>query len=281
MRERLLLGGTALLILAGLAFAFRAIHKPVQKQEPLLPQKIARPAALPVPVKTFPKGRGKIAIVLDDWGYGVGQLPYLKTIREPLTVSVLPNLPYSTRVAQEARRNGHEVILHMPMEPLSAHEPREAHTLSTGMTKEEVSELLGKSLATVPRARGINNHQGSKATADPALMRMVLKEVKRRKLFFLDSFVTDHSVCGELSKELGLKFAKRLVFLDNDPDPEAIWRSLEQLARLASQRGEAVAIGHDRPHTLRVLQEAAPALRRAGYRLVYASQLARQEEAAR
>ncbi|MBI1952988.1 MAG: divergent polysaccharide deacetylase family protein [Candidatus Omnitrophica bacterium] len=264
-----------LFALAGLLWIFWYAFGPIRpaKQTPVpreTPPARVEEAAGPA----FARGKGRIAIVLDDWGYGAGQLPYLRKIRTPLTVAVLPNLPYSAAAAKEAHANGHAVILHLPMEPLGSAEPREAATLLTGMTDEEAVDFLEKSLASVPFARGVNNHQGSKATADSRLMTALLKEIKRRGLFFLDSFVTDQSVCAEAAREARVRFARRSVFLDNDPAASEILKSLSRLAEIAAREGQAIGIGHDRPSTLKVLEAACPALRRAGYRLVHASDLA-------
>ncbi len=262
------LGIAALLILGCLVFAF-------------WPRKGVPPKAIPpkppVPAPTalsFPKGQGKIAIVLDDWGYSLHQLPALKRIHRPLTIAVLPSLPYSGRIAEEAQAQGYEVILHLPMEAMDPGAPRETETILTGMPSQQVQKILQGSLKTVPFAKGINNHQGSKATADRALMEAVLNEVKRRNFYFLDSRVTESSVCGDVARDLRVRYAGRNVFLDNDKAPEQIRQRLADLARLAAQEGGAIGIGHDRPNTLRVLQEGVPALEKAGYTLVSASELA-------
>lgn len=220
----------------------------------------------------------KIAIVLDDWGYSAKRLPLLESIRQPVTVAILPGLPYSSQIAQRAHAHGTEVILHQPMEAQDPNVPREGSVLSTGMSKRQVREQLEWSLAKVPFALGINNHQGSKATADPQLMGLVFKEVKRRGLYFLDSYVTAQSVCFDLARQLRLRFVRRAVFLDNDPTPAAIRRQVWELAKIASTHGEALGIGHDRPHTLEVLKETIPQLQKAGYTLVHASRLARVPE---
>ena len=214
--------------------------------------------------------------MLDDWGYGLRQLPALKTIRQPLTVAVLPGLSYSSRVAQEAHAEGFGVLLHLPMEARDPKAPREAGTLLVQMPKQQVLQIVDQSLASVPFAGGINNHQGSKATADHALMEVVLGEIKRRNLYFLDSRVTENSVCGEVARIFKVRYTRRDVFLDNDPAPDRIRQRLAELAKAAAKQGSAVGIGHDRPNTLRVLQEAAPALEKAGYTLVLASELAQE-----
>ncbi len=237
----------------------------------LSPRPPVRPAAARA---SFPEGKGKIAIVLDDWGYSLRQIPALRSIPHPLTVAVLPSLPYSTQVAREAHARGFEVMVHFPMEARDPDAPRESGTLMTGASPSEVIEQIERSLESVPFAKGLNNHQGSKATADPVLMRTVLGELKRRRLYFLDSVVTEDSVCEGLARSLRLPYARRAVFLDNDPAPEAIRRRLAELARAAAGQGHAVGIGHDRPQTLKVLAEAVPALKKAGYTLVPVSELA-------
>ncbi len=231
------------------------------------------PAAAQPISPLFPKGRGKIAIVLDDWGYNVRNLPLLSSIRRPLTISILPNLPHSAEVAKAAKDYGHEVILHMPMEANDPRAPREAGTLLTTMPRQEVVELLTRSLATVPSAKGISNHQGSKATSDPALMQVILSEVKQRRLYFLDSFVTQQSVCRGLARQLRIPFAQRAVFLDNEENAPAIRQQLTELARIANKQGHAIGIGHDRPVTVLLLQQEIPSLEVAGYTIVPVSEL--------
>lgn len=222
----------------------------------------------------FPNGRGKIAIVLDDWGYNLRHVPVLSSLPCPVTVAVLPNLPHSAQVAQKARSHGHEVILHMPMQAVNADAPREEGTILTTTPEQEVRRLLDQALKSVPGARGVSNHQGSKTTADRAVMESVLRELKRRRLFFLDSFVTQQSVCREVAERTGVAFVQRSVFLDNEESEAAIRQRLLELASAARAQGEAVGIGHDRPAMMAALEKAVPALEKAGYTLVRVSELA-------
>ncbi len=244
------------------------VHRPLPVPSP-------KPAGtLRVPPLSFPRGHGKIAIVLDDWGYTMKQVPALAALRRPVTLAVLPGLPRSADVARAARANGHEVILHMPMEAVDPKAPRESSTLLSGMPRRQVIENLDQALGTVPSARGISNHQGSKATADPALMEVVMEETKRKGLYFLDSYVSNQSVCAEVAAQVRIPFARRAVFLDNEQSAPAIQKQLEELALSASKHGEAIGIGHDRPVMLAVLQKAVPALEKAGYTIVPVSELA-------
>ncbi len=261
----------------------RPAHK-AAAQQPARPAALPKPAVIPRPapaptpaLPAFPKGRGKIAIVLDDWGYSLKQMPDLAAIDAPLTLAVLPGLPHSAEVSERAAARGHEVILHMPMEALDPGAPREeGRTILQGMGKAEILKLLDRSLATVPLARGISNHQGSKVTSDPASMEVVLREAKRRRLYFLDSFVTGQSVCAEVARKLEVPFAQRAVFLDNEESAARIRERLVELARAAAERGEAIGIGHDRPVTMECLRRAVPELEKAGYTLVPVSELAEE-----
>lgn len=240
----------------------------------LAPLPSPKPVVLPsTPALSFPRGKGKIAIVLDDWGYTMKQVPALVSIRRPMTLAVLPGLDHSADVARAARVNGHEVILHMPMEAIDPKAPRESSTLLVGMPRRQVIEKLDRALDTIPSARGISNHQGSKATADSPLMEVVLKETKRRGLYFLDSVVSNRSVCAEVAAQVRIPFAQRAVFLDNEISAPAIQKQLEELALTASKHGQAIGIGHDRPVMLAVLQKAVPALEKAGYTIVPVSEL--------
>ena len=291
-RSGLLYGLAGMGVLAILFFAARPPAPPVKRAPKLpaphhasAPVAIPKPAVAPPPVVApvppapapFPRGSGKIAIVLDDWGYTMKQVPALEAIHAPLTVSVLPGLPHSAEVAEKAAALGHEVILHMPMEAVNPNEPREeGRTILTGMGRSEILKLLDRSLATVPGARGMNNHQGSKVTADPKAMKVILAEAKRRRLYFLDS-VTGKSVCADVAREVKVPFAQRAVFLDNEASGPYILEQLVELARAAAEKGQAVGIGHDRPVTLKCLLEAVPELEKAGYTLVPVSDLVEEQ----
>lgn len=218
--------------------------------------------------------RGKIAIVLDDWGYNAENLELLGKIEVPLTLAILPFHEYSRTVAEFARRHNFHVIIHMPMEPKNKEyvglEPR---TLMTHMDKETMNSILEDAFDNIPHARGINNHMGSLATEDEAFMATVFQFLKKRNVFFLDSLVTPDSVCVRLAKEKRVKFARRSVFLDNSADQSYINNQLEELARLSDEHGAAIGIGHDRKATLEVLLEKIPAFKKRGYRFVFVSAL--------
>jgi hypothetical protein len=227
------------------------------------------------PARPVVQVQGKIAIVLDDWGYSLNNLPLLQRVRAPLTLSILPGLAYSEGIAQEAHGAGREVILHLPMEP---HERvnLEKHTILTSMGESEITGILDKDLSALRGASGISNHMGSLATEDARVMAIIFKDLKKRGMYFFDSFVTPRSVCKNLAQDMHLDFARRDIFIDNQSDPGYIRQQLLKLKADALLYGKAIGIGHDHSHTLEVLAQVIPEFKRQGIEFVFVSDLARQ-----
>ncbi|MBI4313289.1 MAG: divergent polysaccharide deacetylase family protein [Candidatus Omnitrophica bacterium] len=241
-----------------------AVHRPVTPVE-----KTAAPVS-PAPLR---RNHAKVAIVLDDWGYSRKLMPLALQLGRPLTLAVLPHQPYSKIIAQTARGTACEVILHMPMEPYGEDSPREPQVLPSGAGRSTVRQMLDRALATVPYAKGVSNHQGSKATENPALMKLFLEELKSRRLFFLDSLVTDQSAGKEIARSVNVLFVQRSVFLDNVETREAIRQRLFELTEVALRKGAAVGIGHDKKVTLETLQQTMPEMERRGIEFVRVSEL--------
>jgi len=228
-----------------------------------------------IPVKRPPPPKiikGKIAIVLDDWGYSLNNLDVLKRIKSPMTMAVLPNLEYSRSLAKKMHRLGFEVILHLPLEPMGERD-LEKNTILTSMDEATIRDNVRRGLASVPYCRGISNHMGSKATQDRRVMDLVLDEAKKKNLFFLDSYVSADSVCEKSARKTQVRFTRRDIFLDNKDDAAYIRRQVQKLKKKAQRNGTAVGIGHDRRATLLVLIEEMPKMEEEGYEFVFVSEL--------
>ncbi len=234
---------------------------------------LRRPKPTP-PLKKVAVFKGRIAIVIDDWGYNLNNLETAAQIRYPLTVSVLPNLAYSGKVAEKLHSLGFEVILHLPMEPKELYR-LEKNTIMVSMDEAAINRIIEEGLASLVYARGVSNHMGSLATQDARTMAIIFKELKSRHLYFLDSLVSTKSICALLTKKLGLGFARRDIFLDNTEDPQYIKGQIDKLKARARVNGKAIGIGHDRGHTLEVLKEVMPHIEEEGYKLVFVSELVR------
>jgi polysaccharide deacetylase 2 family uncharacterized protein YibQ len=257
--------------------AATAIKKPSAAQ--IVREKAAErydaPANIPaLPARARASSAPKVAIVLDDWGYNLKALNAVLQVREPLTLAVLPNLPYSAEVARKAHAAGHEIILHMPMEPLND-VPLEEGTILTSMTPAEIRSLLSDALAAVPHARGVNNHMGSKVTQDRGTLDVVMRELAARKLFFLNSMTSGSAAGRETAGDVGIAYAERDIFIDNERTEEAVIAKLQELKAAAVRQGSAIGIGHDEPVTLRAIQKVLPSWKAEGIEVIRLSDLIR------
>ncbi len=218
-------------------------------------------------------GTARLAIILDDLGNDRAAADAIFALPYPLTISVLPNHAHSVEIAEEAHRRGYEVMLHLPMQSV-ANEMPEAHELHPGMPADDIPVLFEQMMQSVPNAAGVNNHQGSQATADPALMEELMLVLQKWNLFYVDSRTTAATVAYDTAQRLGVRSSFRNVpFLDDVAEDSAVRKQLELALRGAKDKGEAIAIGHPHPATLQALREVLPQAESRGVRLVYASDL--------
>ncbi|HXV18485.1 MAG TPA: divergent polysaccharide deacetylase family protein, partial [Candidatus Omnitrophota bacterium] len=223
--------------------------------------------------------QAKMAVVLDDWGNNYSVLKLAKDLKRPVTLAILPNLPHSRRIAEEAYQSKLGVMLHMPMQATSPNQPKEPHTITTELSEKAVLQYLDQAVDSIPHIEGVNNHQGSAATSDARIMKIVLKRLKERGLFFVDSHVIATSVAARIAKETGIRFAKRHVFIDNVATVPAVKAELLKAKDLALKKGEIVVIGHDKKATLQALLETAPEIERSGVRFVLVRELVKVQKA--
>ncbi|MFA5142856.1 MAG: divergent polysaccharide deacetylase family protein [Candidatus Omnitrophota bacterium] len=228
-------------------------------------------AALPAPAE--PRRHARAAIVIDDFGYNTNNLKALYDIKEPLTFSILPNLPHSRDVARSAKEHGYEAILHLPMESVRNDVREEPGTIKPGEDRKQVIAQLVKDIESVPGLTGVSNHMGSKATEDKTLMTDIFSYLKKRNLYFFDSLTSEKSICREAAADVGLRFARRDVFLDNSSGVEQIEKELADFEKLALKRGYAIAICHDRKNTVLALAKSIPRMAKDGIEFVYLSEM--------
>lgn len=214
-------------------------------EEPPPPRKTPRQA------RTEP---ARLSIVLDDAGNSLEPLVALARLPRAVAVAVLPNAAHSADMARALNEQGREVLLHLPMEALpNGGPPPGDGAIEVGLPSGEIRARVARALDIVAGARGVNNHMGSLATADRAVMDAVMRELEGRGVFFLDSRTTSDSVAEEAAREAGVPALRRDVFLDVTDDPESVRLALRDAVSRARAQGHAVAIGHVHPVTLEVL----------------------------
>ncbi len=246
----------------------------LQRGEPLShrkPRAVSRPqlkiaGARQIPARKL-TGAPKIIFVIDDIGNTNLYTDDLEKLGSEVTYSILPLLRHTDFFDRFSLETGAEVILHQPLESEKGTIPGPG-LITTAMPDSFVLDELRRNLASVPHAVGINNHMGSKGTADPRLMNLILRELKNRGLFFLDSKTTTHSVGQAVANHYQLRYLSRDEFLDNEDSVLAIKTEIAALAEKARWHGYAVGIGHYRPNTLQALAEEIPRLKRGGFQIV-------------
>lgn len=233
---------------------------------PVGPQPLWLQNALDVP---RPTSGPLIAIVIDDMGVDRGRSRQMwEDVPGPLTLSFMSYADSLDHQTTAAKNKGHELMLHMSMEPSSKTINAGPNVLLRAMSDEELKSMVVWGLDRFEGYVGVNNHMGSRFTEDAHAMRVMMREVQAHDVFFLDSRTSAKSVGRKVATELGMTFLERNVFLDNDNDVDTVLRQLEQVERLALKQGHAIAIGHPRDATIEVLKTWIPKAQARGLNIV-------------
>ncbi len=222
----------------------------------------------------------RAAIVIDDLGQDMERTRALLALGYPLTFSVLPHLAASRETSAAAAHAGREVMLHLPMEPMGDRISPGEGAILVGMRAPEVARIVDSDLDSVPDARGVNNHMGSRATSDPALMAAVMKELAVRRLYFIDSRTAPSTVALDAARQAGIPAFYRSVFLDDTETVDYTLAQLRSFRDLVERQGAALAIGHPHPTTITALEAFLPEFEHSDIEVVPASELARLPEVA-
>lgn len=204
------------------------------------------------------------AIVIDDLGNNMGGTEQMMEMPIPLTVAIMPFMPTTQRDAEWAHKAGHEVIVHMPMEPFRGRKSwLGPGAITTDMTDDQIRQKVNEAINSVPHAVGMNNHMGSKATSDARVVRIVLEVCKERGLFFLDSKTAYRSVIKKTGLELGVPVVENQIFLDDTASQLHVKRQLRKIITQLEEDQRCIAIGHvgiGGKYTAAALRESIPEL---------------------
>lgn len=214
----------------------------------------------------------RIALIIDDLGNNDAAGRRAIALPADLTFAVLPHTPHGRSLAEVAHNAGKEIMLHAPMSNQSGMDPGLGR-LTPDMSESEFGETLLAALADIPHVQGVKNHTGSELTTLPEQMGWVMRKLKLRGLYFVDSVTTADSVAADVATEHQVPNVRRQVFLDNSADPDDIHFEFERLLSIAQRDGQAVGIGHPYPQTLDYLEQVIPTLADRGFELVFVSTL--------
>lgn len=248
--------------------------EPKPKEEEKPKKKIVKTETTP------PRPRGshknpRLAIIIDDVGqYDIGALE-LKRLNIPITASILPDSPHAHEEARWIREYGLQTLIHLPMEPKNGNGQTydSSQTITLDSTDSEIRQLIRRAKQIVPNAAGVNNHQGSLATANTELMLRTLKIIKEEGLFFIDSRTIGNSVAYDTAKRLGIKTAYKNAFLDHVQTYSNSINRIKYLVEVALKDGKAIAIGHPRQSTIDAIRDSIDYIRSKGVKIVYVAEL--------
>jgi len=215
----------------------------------------------------------KVAIIIDDMGCNLNAVKELLKINADLTFALLPFQAHTREAAEMFHKANKETLLHLPMEPVSY--PREKPgegALFTDMSDEELLLQLKKNIADVPYISGVNNHMGSKFMTDEKKLILIFNELKKKKLFFVDSRTSNDTKAYAAAKKTGLQIAERKIFIDNNRDYNKIYANLINITK-DNDVSPLIIIGHPYPETIRALKEATKVLQDKGVSIVPVSEI--------
>ena len=198
------------------------------------------------PIQDLPElpSKGKLIFVFDDAGHNLEQLQYFLDLPFPCTIAVLPKLPNSIETARRIRAAGKELILHQPMQAVNQNINPGEGAVKPGMSREEIKKIVASNVEEIGPIAGMNNHEGSLITSDEKAMEAVLELCREKNIYFLDSRTSSKSVVPQVAKKLNMSIWERAVFLDNKRDKAYMKKQIIDGLEIASQRGEAIMIGH-------------------------------------
>lgn len=211
----------------------------------------------------------EVAVVIDDFGYTLDEgVQNFLNLPFPITFAIIPGTQYAHEIARKASQAGFEVLIHLPMEPLHSKVENNGFTIFSRMSEKQMDRIVTLALGEIPEAIGINNHMGSRATADPVTMARLMQVLKRHHLFFLDSQTTRKSVAFRVAKESGIPALKLTTYLDNPGSSSTVEQKLRQVIEKSNGSKPAVVIGHARKETANLLGKELPFWAYHGVRFV-------------
>jgi hypothetical protein len=225
-------------------------------------------------------GHPMIAVIIDDMGLDRRRSAEILELPGPLTISFMSYAQDMVHQEAEAKAKGDEVMMHVPMEPIDPRQDPGPGVLTDKLSQADVRKTFDADLAKFGGIVGINNHMGSKFTANAQGMEIVMQDLRERGLLFIDSLTTDKSVGLAMARRYGVPTAGRNVFLDDAGDLVSVDFELGKLEEVARKKGNAIAIGHPRDATIKALAEWLPKLKSKGFVLVPVTAIvkARMEE---
>ncbi len=212
----------------------------------------------------------RIAIVIGGLGLSqTGTQRALQALPASVTLAFAASGNSLQRWMPEARRNGHEILIQIPMEPFDypANDPGPL-TLLTGESRRDNMKKLHEALGRITNYTGVVNYLGGRYLANVDAVEPVMRDISDRGLLFLDDGSSAQSVTAKIGKALSAPYGFADLTLDGQLDRQAILRKLDDLERIAERKGTAIGIGAAFDETVDAVAEWVEQAERRGIEIV-------------
>lgn len=211
-------------------------------------------------VEASTKHLPKISIVVDDLGDNSVIATKLSDLPVPLTMAILPQTPHARKIANMANQNGHEVIMHLPMEAFSRPDLLGPGAILSTMNEAVIKDTMSENIQSIPHVVGFNNHMGSLLTGNPEKMKQLMAIAKSNNWYFLDSKTSEGSIAESIALNKGLPAIGRDIFLDHHTPftktelSSILEKQFNRAIKIANKVGKVVIICHPYPETFQFLE---------------------------
>lgn len=225
----------------------------------------------------FDPDKPKIVIVIDDLGPAVKRTQEITDLPGPLTLAFLPYASQLDKKISSAKDQGHEILIHMPMQPMSDKVNPGPMTLKEDLSAEDLNRFIDDAFLAVKGAVGLNNHMGSRFTKNKEAVDKLMDKLSKKGALFLDSRTTPETVCVEAATKYNVPVVSRDVFLDHKHDKAFIKDAISNVERISKKYGQVIAIGHPNELTIKALDEWIPRAKAQGFQFVPLSALVKEK----
>ncbi|WP_339759765.1 divergent polysaccharide deacetylase family protein [uncultured Hoeflea sp.] len=222
----------------------------------------------------------RVTIIVGGLGLSqTGSQYAIKTLPEEITLAFAANGNSLQRWMQEARRQGHEILLQVPFEPYDypANDPG-AGTLTVAAGADANLADLHTAMARITNYTGITNFMGGRFLADPDALEPVMRDLAERGIMFVDDGTSARSLTGQFAKTLGIPFAASDMVLDATQERGYILSKLDELERVARRNGTAVGVASAFEVSVDAIATWAEEAKARGIEIVSASAVADDPE---
>ncbi|WP_133408247.1 divergent polysaccharide deacetylase family protein [Parashewanella tropica] len=213
----------------------------------------------------------QVAIIIDDVGYRQSDKQVLQ-LPPQITLSFLPFTPLSHELSKQAYQQGHEIMLHLPMQALNG-KAMGIGGINSDMNQRAINNILDKAIKDIPYAKGVNNHMGSFVTQLEQPMKWLMAELKQRNMFFVDSITTRYTKARSEADKAHVPNLRRTVFLDNDTSPQGLEHQFQHIIKLSKTHDHFIVIAHPHLETIEYLKENLGRLKHYNVQVIPVTQL--------